>query len=146
MPEAYQESRPMTKISRILKDYRRSGALSAVVGPHAWVADGVFLTKAGDLGCVLRLAGVDYECLDHAARAHVVRRFEAALRVFDDRFRIYQYLVKRPCKTLPHVPSGVAAIDALSQRRLTRLTSDSSDLYEIDTHAVVLHHGWYTRQ
>ncbi len=136
----------MTKIARILRDHRHSGALSAVVGPHAWVADGVFLTKAGDLGCVLRLVGVDYECLDHAARAQVVRRFEAALRVFDDRFRIYQYLVKRPCQTLPHTPSGVHAIDAVSRRRLAQLTSDTSDLYEIETHAVILHHGWYTRQ
>ncbi len=136
----------MTKISRILKDYRHSGALSALVGPHAWVAEGVFLTKAGDLGCVLHLAGIDYECLDHAARAQAVRRFEAALRVFDDQFRIYQYFAKRRCRTLPHQAAGVAFIDAISSRRLAQLSAEDSDLYEVDTHAVVLHHGWYVRQ
>jgi hypothetical protein len=29
----------------------------------------VFLTKSGDVGMVLRLSGVDYECLDHAEQA-----------------------------------------------------------------------------
>ncbi len=136
----------MKKLRQITQEYRHAGALNDLVGPFAWVADGVFLTKAGDVGLVLRLCGADYECLDHQERDHLARRFEAALRVFDEGFRLYQYLVKRPCREIPHEPSGATFIDDASKRRIAHLTTGSHPLYEIETHAVVLHHGWYAQQ
>jgi type IV secretion/conjugal transfer VirB4 family ATPase len=134
------------RIPAIAREYQQAGAFNEVVGPLLWVAEGVFLTKAGDVGMVLRLDGPDYESLDHPERDHVARRFEAALRTFDEHFRVYQYLIKRPCREIPHEPSGVPLIDDASQRRLRLLTGGTRPLYHIDTHAVILHQGWYQRQ
>ena len=55
----------------------------------------MFLTKSGDLGMVLSVAGVDYESLDHAEQEYAVKRLEAALKSFDSGFPyVYQYLFK----------------------------------------------------
>jgi hypothetical protein len=62
----------------------------------AFVDDGTFVTKAGDVGVVYRLKGQDYEGLDHAQRRHVVHRFEAALRLLGERSRVYQYFLQTP--------------------------------------------------
>ena len=66
---------------RILRDYEDAGSLNSLLALWGFVDDHTFLTKAGHVGVVYRLAGVDYECLDHAQRRDVVHRFEAALRV-----------------------------------------------------------------
>ena len=86
----------MTRLHTITQDYRAAGALSALVNLVGFVDDGVFLTKSGDLGLVIAMEGLDHECLDTAQREQVVQQFAQALRLFDERFRIYQYLLKRP--------------------------------------------------
>ena len=55
----------MLKLSKIVKNYRQTGALSENVSVYGFLDEHVFLTKAGDLGMVLNVEGVDYECLDH---------------------------------------------------------------------------------
>src|SRR3989442_13323892 len=92
----------MIKLSRILKDYQESGALNALVNVHAAVDDYTFLTKSGDLLAVVAVQGVDYECLDHSQLDQLARRFEAAVRIFDESFRVYQYLIKRDNVSIPH--------------------------------------------
>ena len=57
------------KLSRILKDYRESGAVNRLVGVLEAVDDRVFLTKSGDLLVMLATPGIDYECRDAAAHA-----------------------------------------------------------------------------
>jgi len=54
----------VTNLGRVMKDYRESGAFNALVGIHAVIGDGIFLTKAGDLVMWLALKGLDYECAD----------------------------------------------------------------------------------
>jgi hypothetical protein len=49
-----------------------------------------FLTKSGDVGIVLAIEGVDYECLDPNTIDNVTRRPGSALRLFDEKCRIYQ--------------------------------------------------------
>lgn len=92
----------MTKIRRILKDYEESGALNALVNLHAALDDWTFLTKSGELVVFLRVTGTDAECLEPIEIGQIVRRFSSALRTFDDRFRLYQYLIKRDYGPLPH--------------------------------------------
>ena len=84
----------MKRLGRILKDYRESGALHELVPVQSAIAEGVFATRTGDLMTVLRAGGVDYEGLDPDQVDAVARRFEAALRIFDERFRLYQYFLK----------------------------------------------------
>lgn len=57
--------------------------------------DTTFLTKAGHVGVVYRVCGVDYEGLSHAQRQTIGHRFESAVRLLDDHCRVYQYLLKR---------------------------------------------------
>ena len=85
----------MKRRAQITQDYRDAGAMSDVIPLYGFVDDAVFLTKGGALGVVLSLEGVDYECLDPQQREAVTTRFEAALRLWDERTRLYQYVLKR---------------------------------------------------
>ena len=78
----------MLKLRRILRDYKEADSLNSLLAPWAFVDDQTFLTKAGHVGLTYRLAGADYECLEHAQRRDIVHRFEAALRLFDEQFRV----------------------------------------------------------
>src|ERR1700681_4461265 len=79
----------------IRREYDEAGSVNALLALWAFVDETTFVTKAGDVGVVYRLHGQDYEGLDHTQRRHVVHQYEAALRLLDDRTRVYQYLVKR---------------------------------------------------
>src|SRR6266545_2467440 len=85
----------MLSVKRILRDYEQAGSVNSLLAIWGFVDEHTFLTKAGHIGIVYRLAGVDYECLDQAQRRDVVHRFEAALRLLDESCRVYQYLCKR---------------------------------------------------
>ena len=107
----------MTTWTGLSRDYRDAGALCDLVPWVGFVDDGVFFTKTGALGLVLELAGVDYECLDAEARSLVTARFEAALRLWDARAHLYQYVVKRPAPTPADDGHSHPAVDAVLRRR-----------------------------
>ena len=99
-----------------------------------------FLTKSGDVGVVIEVRGIDYECLDPAQLDRVARRFEATLKVFDDRFCVYQYLQKRDNPALPaegHADNPV--LQRAVSTRLAHLKARAARLYSLDTYFVVLH-------
>ena len=54
----------MFRLNQITKDYREAAPLCSQVNLFGFVDDEVFLTKSGDVGIVLAIEGVDYECLD----------------------------------------------------------------------------------
>src|SRR5260221_6546997 len=85
----------MKRAAHITTSYQDAGALSDLIPFYGFVDHAVFLTKSGALGMVLELAGVDYECLDPEERERVTTRFEIALRLWDERTRLYQYVLKR---------------------------------------------------
>ena len=70
----------MTKLSRIRHDHRGSGALHELVNLFGFVDERTFLTKSGDIGVVIRIRGVDDECLDPDQLDRIARRFEATLK------------------------------------------------------------------
>ena len=86
----------MVRVARILKDFRETGALNSLIALWGFVDETTFLTKAGAVGVLYRLQGVDFECLDHPQRQAIVHGFEQALRQLDESFRVYQYVLKRP--------------------------------------------------
>jgi hypothetical protein len=49
----------VVRLSRILKDYREAGAVNSLIDLWGFVDDTTFLTKAGAVGQVYRLAGTD---------------------------------------------------------------------------------------
>src|SRR4029434_3688120 len=94
----------MVRVSRILKDYRDTGALNSLIALWGFVDDTTFLTKAGAVGVLYRLQGADFECLDHPQRHTLASRFEQALRQLDESFRVYEYVIKRPAPMVTAAP------------------------------------------
>ena len=74
----------MVRIARLLRDYRDAGSLNGLLALWGFVDDTTFLTKAGHVGVVYRLRGIDGEGLTHAQRRALVHRLEAALRLLDE--------------------------------------------------------------
>ena len=107
----------LTTWSRTTQEYRDAGALCALVPWAAFLDDRVFLTKAGGVGVVLELRGIDYECLDVPQREAVTARFEAALRLWDEHTHVYQYVLKRPAPAHEEASHAHPAVDSLLRRR-----------------------------
>src|SRR4051794_23190288 len=94
----------MVRISRILKDYRETGALPSLIASWGFIDDCTFLTKSGAVGVVYRLQGVDVKCVDCPQRQAVAHDFDQALRQLDESFRVYQSLMKRPASSSVAAP------------------------------------------
>jgi type IV secretion system protein VirB4 len=130
----------MTRLSRILRDYRTTGALHAQVPVQSVVRKGVFATKGGDLFMVLAVKGPDGECLDADDHDAVARRFEAALRSLDERYRLYQYLLKREERNLPTTPCANPIAEEARRSRIQSLQNKT--LYALEAYFVVAYEGW----
>ena len=134
----------MLTVRRIHKGFRETGALNALIPLYAFVDDRVFLTKGGDLGVVLKVTGVDAECLDHEERDRISRRFDSALRLCDDHVRLLQYLIKRDHVTLPRTGHPTAAVQQLLHARADFLATDRAPLSSMDLYLVILSDRWAT--
>ena len=133
----------MVKLKRIVKEYNASGALHSEVPLFGFTGRNVFLTKCGDLGAVLGVTGIDCECLDHDELDHITRRFEASLKLFDENFVLYQYLLKRDNASIPHRDYDHNPIlQSAISTRIEYLRGKAGRLYELETYFVVLYKGW----
>ena len=131
----------MINLAKLFKDYNDTGALNEYVNLYGFVADNVFLTKSGDLGVVIQVDGIDYECLDQNTLDNLTRRLEAASRGFSEQYRVYQYLFKRNNETIPHQLYDNELVNEAIKNRSTYLASRSEELYSIEIYYVVLYHG-----
>jgi type IV secretion/conjugal transfer VirB4 family ATPase len=133
------------RLTRIVRDYREAGGVNSLLALWGFVDDNTFLTKAGHVGMVFRLAGVDYECLDDAERRAVVHRFEAALRVLDEHCRVYQYLCKRRIDPIDAAICEDPVVNDAIQQRVTFLNDHRDELYEVGLYLVLVYEGIQTR-
>src|SRR5579859_6378237 len=133
----------MIRVGTIAKDHFDSGAMSVLIGLFGFVDKHTFLTKSGDLGVVVRVPAIDAECLDHPERDHVARRFESAIRTFDERFRIYQYLLKRDNAAIPYRHYHNPVVEQAISNRIQFLSAKSDNLYSIDIYFVLMYEGWH---
>ena len=78
----------------------------------------MFLTKSGDVGVILEVRGIDYECLDGASIDAFTKRLESALRLFDENYRVYQYLFKRSNPGISYKLYGNPIVDAAIRNRI----------------------------
>jgi type IV secretion system protein TrbE len=85
----------MLRLSRIFKNFNETGSLSEQINLYGFIGPHIFLTKSGEIGLILEVRGVDYECLDTASIDGFTKRLESALKLFDENYRVYQYLFKR---------------------------------------------------
>jgi type IV secretion system protein VirB4 len=135
----------MLTLGRIMRDYHDAGSVNSLLALWGFVDDHTFLTKAGDVGLVYRLAGIDYECLDQPQRRDVVHRFEAALRVLGESCRVYQYLCKRRIDPIEGATCQQPVAGDALERRVEYLNGRRAELYELDLYLVLVHEGLRSR-
>ena len=136
----------MLKLQRIFKNYQETGSFNEQVNLYGFIDSNVFLTKTGDMGVVLEVHGVDYECLDGNALDGITKRLESALKLFDDKYRIYQYLFKRNNETIPYRLYGKPIVDAAIKNRVAYFAGKSDTLFSLSIYYVILFEGFrYTR-
>src|ERR1700737_3061878 len=121
----------MVKLKRIFQNYEETGALNSQVNLYGFVSDHVFLTKTGDVGVILEVRGVDYECLDGASIDALTKRLESALQLFGEDYRVYQYLFKRNNPGIPHQLYGNAVVDTAIRNRIAYLQGKSDRLFSL---------------
>jgi type IV secretion/conjugal transfer VirB4 family ATPase len=125
-------------LKRIFKNYSESGTLNAHVNLFGFLDENAFLTKTGDVGIVLEVSGVDYECLADPSIDALTKRLESALRLFDENYRVYQYLFKRNHAAIPHKLYGNPVVDAAIRNRISYLAEKADQLYSLSLYVVVL--------
>ncbi len=132
----------MFKLNRITKEYREAAALCSQVNLFGFVDDEIFLTKSGDVGIVLSIEGVDYECLDTNTIDNLTRRLNAAFRAFDEKCRVYQYLFKRNRENIPFKTYQNPIVNAAIRNRMEYLNTKAESLYSFQICYVVLYEGF----
>ncbi|HZU41932.1 MAG TPA: DUF87 domain-containing protein [Terriglobales bacterium] len=128
----------MLNLKRVFRNYEEAGSLNALVNLFGFVGPRVFLTKSGEAGVVFEMRGVDYECLDAPTIDGLTKRLEAALRLFDENYRVYQLLFKRTQKTIPHAFCGNPVADAAIRDRIAYFAEKADQLFSLSVYFVVL--------
>ncbi len=128
--------------ARIPDHHQAAGALHHEIPLLRFVNETVFQTKAGSFGMVLQASGIDPECrLDEDLESYA-RRIEKALKTFDERFRVYQYMIKRFGSEIPskgEYPNQRAG--EFVSRRVRDLGKRHQTLASISLFLVVLYEG-----
>lgn len=128
----------MRRLQRIVRDYRDAGAANELLAVWGFVGDGTFLTKAGHVGLVYRLVGVDLDGQTADQRAALTHRMEAALKLLDERVRVSQYLVKRMHAPFDPAPCRMPVADAALTRRARDLSTREPALHTFEHYLVLL--------
>jgi type IV secretion/conjugal transfer VirB4 family ATPase len=131
----------MLNIAKMLKPWKESGALNAHVGLYCFWSEHTALTKAGQLSLALRVKGVDYESLDSAEQQYAIRRKEAALKNFDEGFRVYEYLFKTNRPEIPFASYGDDIVDTAVDHRRRYFESKRDRMYRIEIFYVIVLEG-----
>src|SRR5580692_2390318 len=132
----------MLRLSRIFKNYNETGSLSEQINLYGFIGPHTFLTKTGELGVILEVRGVDYECLDAASIDGFTKRLESALKLFDENYRLYQYLFKRNNETIPYKLYDNPVVDTAIKNRIAYLGSKADTLFSLSVYYVVLKQGF----
>jgi type IV secretion/conjugal transfer VirB4 family ATPase len=134
----------MLRLSRIFKNYNETGSLNEQINLYGFIGPHVFLTKSGDVGLILEVRGVDYECLDGSSIDGFTKRLESALKLFDENYRVYQYLFKRNNETIPYKLYANPIVDTAIKNRIAYLASKADTLFSLSVYYVVLYQGFQT--
>jgi type IV secretion/conjugal transfer VirB4 family ATPase len=129
----------VVRLARILRDYREAGGLNGLLALWGFVDDTTFLTKAGHVGVVYRVRGVDPDGLSHGQRQSLTHRFEAGLRLLDEHCRVYQYLVKRTIDPVVAATCAQPVANEAIQRRAAYLNARRDELYTLSLFIVLLY-------
>src|SRR6202789_3102153 len=132
----------MLNLKKVLKSYNETGSLNEQVNLYGFVDPHAFLTKSGDVGIILQVHGVDYECLDGNSLDTLTKRLESALKLFDENFRIYQYLFKRNNEPIPYKRYASPIVNTAIENRIRHFAEKSERLYSLQMFYVVAFEGF----
>src|ERR1700734_2099423 len=132
----------MLRLSRIFKNYNETGSLSEQINLYGFIGPHVFLTKSGEVGLILEVRGVDYECLDDASIDGFTKRLESALKLFDENYRLSQSLFKRNNEAIPYKLYTNPIVNAAIKTRIAYLGSKADTLFSLSVYCVVLYQGF----
>lgn len=135
----------MFSLRRIFRQFEDAAALNAHVGLYGFWDEGMALTKGGDLAVAMKVKGLDYECLDSAARDYATKRLETALGLFDSRFRVYQLLFKQNRPQIPWSGHDNPVVNSALRSREELFAAKADELYEIEMYFVILYEGFRYR-
>src|ERR1700683_1716730 len=136
----------MLRLSRIFKNYNETGSLNGQINLYGFIGPHTFLTKSGEVGVILEVRGVDYECLGDQAIDGLTKRLESAFKLFDENCRVYQYLFKRNNETIPYKLYGNPVVDTAIKNRIAYFAGKSDTLFSLSIYYVILFEGFrYTR-
>jgi type IV secretion/conjugal transfer VirB4 family ATPase len=133
------------KLAKITKDFKEAAPLCSQINLFGFLDEEVFLTKSGDLGMVLSIAGVDHECLDSATIESITRRLTSSFRIFDEKCRVYQYLFRRNNERIPFSTCRNPVANAAIQNRIAYLNAKADSLYSIQIYYVILYEGIHSK-
>ena len=131
----------MLPLSQIIKPWKEAGSLSANINLYGFWDEQTFLTKSGDLGCVLRVCGVDYESLDDAKKEMTVKRLESALKSFGPGFHVYQYLFKTNRPIIPFAHYDDPLIENAVEQRRAYFEQKRDRLFQIEIYYAIVLEG-----
>ena len=129
----------MLKLSRIFKNYNETGSLSEQINLFGFIGPEAFLTKDGEVGLMLEVRGVDFECLDQPTIDLLTKRLESAMKLFDENCRVYQYLFKRNSAAIPHKLYHSPVVNAAISNRIAYLEGKKESLFSLSIYYVVVH-------
>src|ERR1700721_534716 len=132
----------MLRLSRVFKNYNETGSLGEQINLYGFIGPHVFLTKSGEVGVILEVRGVDYECLDDASIDGFTKRLESALKLLNENYRLYQYLFKRNNETIPYTLYTNPIVNAAIKTRIAYLGSKADTLFSLSVYYVVLYQGF----
>lgn len=131
----------MFSLKRLFKNYAETGSFSEKLNLDSFVDSDQFRTKTGDVGMILEVRGVDYECLDGNRIDNLTKRLESAFKLFDEDFRVYQYLFKRNNPEIPFKAYGIPVVDTVNRNRASYLQDKADTLFSLSIFYVVLYEG-----
>ncbi len=122
----------MVRLKKFVKPYKDAGAFNSLLAPHRFIDEFVFLTKSNQLGVVLSAEGIDYECVTEATLESHTKRAAGAWRSLDERFRLYQYVVKQDRASIDQrTDYPNTAVRKTIQNRRDHLQSKAAGLYTV---------------
>ena len=131
----------MLRIDKVIRPWKEAAALSDHINLYGFWNETAFLTKSGDLGMVLSVAGVDYESLDHGSQEYAVKRLEAALKLFGPGFHIYQYLFKKNRPEIPFAHYEDPVVQTAVDQRREFFAAKAESLFQIEIYYCILLEG-----
>ena len=131
----------MLRLDKVIKPWKESAALNDHINLYGFWNETAFLTKSGDVGMILSVAGVDYESLDRSEQEYAVKRLEAGLKAFGPAFHVYQYLFKSNRPDIPFATYDDPIVEAAIDQRRKFFEAKRDHLYQVEIFYCILLEG-----